>query len=94
MGKNYTKPYDDNYEDTPEDYLYLAMIFSQTLNEILDEGMGILIEVKGEALQIHEEKKVVVFNDGDMIRVVPAGERTDLKHGDWVQMIAKNNISN
>ena len=94
MAKNYTKPYDDSYEDTPEDYLYLAMTFSQALNQVLDEGVDVLIDVKGDALKIHDAKKVVVFNDGEMIRVVPAGERTDLKHGDWIQMISKDNISN
>jgi len=95
MGKNYTKPYDKNYEDKPEDYFFLAMTFSQALGQILKEGQGILIDLKGEALKIHPEaKRVVVFNDGDMIRVVDTTERTDLKHGDWVQMINKDNIIN
>jgi len=94
MGKNYTKPYDDSYEDTPEDYLYLAMTFSQTLAQVLDNGVGILIELKGDAVKIHDAKRVIVFNDDDMIRVVDAGERTDLKHGDWIQMIRKDHISN
>ena len=94
MSKNYIKPYDDNYEDTPEDYLYLAMTFSQALNEVLDKGVGVVIEVRGDALNIHDAKKVVVFNDGEMIRVVAAGEKSDLQHGNWVQMIRKDNVSN
>jgi len=34
MGKNYTKPYDKNYEDTPEDYLWLVMVFGRALGII------------------------------------------------------------
>jgi hypothetical protein len=70
------------------------MTFSQALNQVLDNGVGIVIDVKGDALKIHNEKRVIVFNDGEMIRVVPTGEKTDLKHGDWIQMIRKDNISN
>jgi len=95
MGKNYTKPYDENYEDTKEDYLFLTMAFSQALATLLKDGKGILIDLKGDALKIHPEaKRIVVFNDGEMIRVIKASERTDLKHGDWIQMISKDNISN
>jgi len=95
MGKNYTKPYDENYEDQPEDYFYLAMTFSQALGEILDDGTGILLDLKGEALHIHPEaKRIIVFNDGDMVRVVDASERDDLNHGDWIKMIKQDNISN
>lgn len=92
---NYTKPNDKNYEDQPEDYFYLAMTFSQTLAQVLGEGVGIVLDLKGEAIKIHPEaKRVIVFNDSDMIRVVDASERTDLNHGDWIQMINKSNISN
>ena len=90
---NYTKPYDKNYEDTPEDYLYLAMVFSQVLDTLLAEGQGVVIELKGDTLKLRPEKSVVVFNDKNMIRII---ENTDenLKHGDRVIMINGDNIQN
>lgn len=92
---NYTKPHDENYEDTPEDYLWLTMAFGRALTSILSEGQGILIDMKGDALKIKPEaKRVVIFNDGKMIRVINADERTDLKDGDRIMMIDKGNIEN
>jgi hypothetical protein len=94
-GKNYTKPHDENYEDKPEDYLFLVMAFGRALSEMLSDGQGILVDLRGDALKIHPDaKRVVVFNDGDMIRVVNASERTDLKNGDRIMMISKNDIRN
>jgi len=92
---NYTKPHEENYEDTPEDYFYSAMTFSQALAEVLDEGQGVIIDLKGDAVKIHPDaKRVIVFSDGDMMRIINATERTDLKHGDWIQMIKKEDIEN
>ena len=71
------------------------MAFSQALATVLEDGKGIFIELKGDALKIYPDaKRVIVFNDGEMIRVVKANERTDVKHGNWVQMIDKNIILN
>lgn len=95
MDKNYTKPYDENYEDTKEDYLFLVMAFGRALSAMLNDGHGILIDMKGDALKIHPEaKRVVVFNDGKMIRVVNASERTDLEDGDRIMMINEKNMEN
>ena len=95
MGKNYTKPYDKDYEDQPEDYLFLVMAFGRALSAMLDDGHGILIDLKGDAIKLHPEaKRVVVFNDGKMIRVVNASERTDLEDGDRIMMIIGENIQN
>ena len=95
MSKNYTKPYDENYEDKPEDYLFIVMAFGRALSAMLDEGQGILVDLKGDALKIHPEaKRVVIFNDGEMMRVINATERTDLQHGDRIMMISGENIQN
>ena len=91
---NYTKPYDENYEDTPEDYLYLAMTFSQALNSLLVEGQGVVLKLKGDALKIKPEtKSVIVFNDSRMIRIIENDDKK-LKHGERVMMINKDNIQN
>ena len=92
---NYTKPHDKEYEDKPDDYLWLTMAFGRALSRMLDEGHGILIDMKGDALKIRPEaKRVVLFNDGKMIRVVNAEERTDLEDGDRIMMVSKGNIEN
>jgi hypothetical protein len=92
---NYTKPHDENYEDKPEDYLFLTITFGRALSAMLDEGHGILIDLKGDAIKIHPEaKRVVVFNDGEMVRVINASERTDLKDGDRIIMIDKGSLEN
>ena len=95
MGKNYTKPHNKDYEDKPEDYLFLTMAFSQALATVLKDGKGILIELKGDALKIHPEaKRVIVFNDGDMMRIIDATERKDLRDGDFIKMIKPENLEN
>ena len=92
---NYTKPHDKDYEDKPEDYLWLTMAFGRALGKMLDAGQGILIDMKGDALKIRPEaKRVVLFNDGKMIRVVNAEERTDLEDGDRIMMVDKGSIEN
>jgi hypothetical protein len=92
---NYTKPHDKDYKDQPEDYLWLVMVFGRALSAIFKDGQGVLIDVKADALKIRPEvKRVVVFHDGKMIRVIDASDRTDLEDGDRIQMIDKNFISN
>lgn len=94
MGKNYTRPYEDDYEDTPDDYLYIAMAFSQALDALLTEGQGVFLELKGDTLKMKPEtKKVIVFNDSKMIRIIDTDDK-NLKHGERVMMINKNNIQN
>ena len=95
MGKNYTKPYNENYEDTPEDYLFLVMTFGRVLSKFLAKGQGVLIDLKGDMLKLKPEvTRVVVFNDGKMMRVIKADERTDLEDGDMIMMMDKGSIEN
>jgi len=92
---NYTRPHDKNYKDNPEDFFFLAMVFSQALDAILEDGHGVLIDIKGDALKVRPEaKRVVIFNDGNMMRVINAEERTDLEHGDRILMIDGNSLNN
>ena len=43
MAKNYTKPHDKDYEDKPEDYLFLTMAFGRVLSKFLAKGQGVLL---------------------------------------------------
>jgi hypothetical protein len=95
LGKNYTKPNNDDYKDKPEDYLFLVMAFGRALSEMLPDGHGIFVELRGDALKINPDaKNVVIFNDGDMMRVVKYEEDgSGLKNGDRIIMIAKNTLN-
>lgn len=95
MAKNYTKPHDKDYEDQPEDYLFLAMSFGRVLTKFLRKGQGVLIDLKGDMLKFKPDvTRVVVFNDGKMIRVINATERTDLEDGDMIMMMDKDELEN
>lgn len=90
---NYTKPEQPDHDDKPEDWLYMALTFSQALDCFLKEGEGVIVEPKGDALEIHPEieaKKIIIFNDGKMIRAISALDQKDLKHGDLVNMIIQH----
>lgn len=92
---NYTKPHDKDYEDTKEDYLFLTMVFGRVLTKFLAKGQGVLIDLKGNMLKLRSDvKRIVVFNDGKMMRVINADERTDLEDGDMIMMMDKGSIEN
>lgn len=92
---NYTKPHDEDYEDTKDDYLFLTMVFGRALTKFLAKGQGVLIDLKGDMLKLRSDvKRIVIFNDGELVRVINADERTDLEDGDMIQMIDKGNIEN
>ena len=92
---NYTKPNNKNYKDKPEDWLFYSLIFTRTLSFLLNENEGVLIDLKGDMLELHPElSRVIVFNNGEQIEVIEASERTDLNEGDIIQMIDDKNIKN
>jgi hypothetical protein len=92
---NYTRPDDENHEDKPEDWLFSSLVFARALDTVLNKNHGILIDLVGDAVKLNPtSKRVIVFNNGDMISIVDATDRTDLKHGDRVLMISKDNIQN
>jgi hypothetical protein len=87
---NYTKPEYPDHEDKPEDWLYMALTFSQALDVFLKKDEGVVIEPIGDALEIHPEieaKKIIIFNDGIMIRAISAIDNPSVKHGDKVYII-------
>lgn len=92
---NYTKPNDENYEDKPEDWLFCSLTFSAALGFLLPEDKGIIIDIKGDMVDLHPTaKRVIVFNNGKRTEIIDASERTDLKEGDWVRVISSDNLKN
>jgi hypothetical protein len=63
---NYTNPYDEEHEDSPQDWLNSALVFSQAIGTLLNENEGIVVELQGDAKNIGYDK-VIVFNSGGQI---------------------------
>lgn len=90
---NYSRPEDSDFEDKPEDWLFGALLFSRTLGLILREGEGIVVDLKGDMIDLYPDaKRVIVHSTEHQIVVTDADERTDL--GDWVKMIDGDTLMN
>lgn len=92
---NYTQPDKEDHVDKPEDWLFSALTFSFALDALIPEGHGIIVDLRGDAIDLYPNaSRVIVYNDGFMMRILDGKERTDLKHGDMVKMIIENDIIN
>lgn len=90
---SYTDP--NREEDRAEDVLFSMLVFSRAMSIIFNNGEGLLVDLKGDMCELQPElNRVIVFREGDMIKIIDASERTDLKEGDWIQMIDKDNLKN
>lgn len=85
---NYTKPNDNEHNDSPEDWLNTALVFTQALGEILADTEGVVIVPRGDAKNIGYEKVIVSHFEGQ----VHITECTDdnLEHGDRVMVFREN----
>jgi hypothetical protein len=79
---NYTKPNDPDHIDNPTDWLYSSLVFSQALGILLQEGEGVVVELKGDATGEDMPKKVIVWHDGTMVSAYE--DEDDLPHGQMV----------
>ena len=67
---NYTKPNDPDHIDSPEDWLNSALIFSRVISLILDDKIGVVIDLKGEMFNpIGESNKLIVYCKGGLVHV-------------------------
>lgn len=74
---NYTKPHDDNHEDSPQDWLNSALTFARALGLILKETEGVIVDVSGDMQFEGNPQKLIVFKKDNMIRIVAADEQAD-----------------
>jgi hypothetical protein len=83
---NYTRPNDEDYQDSPQDWLSGSLIFARALSLILEEDEGIVVDLKGDAVfpTDPEVKKVIIYKDRDMIAMTPCTQ--DLEEGQWVSL--------
>lgn len=98
---NYTKPDNEEWEDSPVDWLFSALVFARTIGYLLKDETGVVIDLKGDMFEnmpptwiIEDTKRVIVYNSGDQIKVISADERTDLKEGDIVHMVHNDLLKN
>ena len=82
----------DEYRKESYDELFMSrFVFVRALGTIIPEGSGIFLNFEDDDFEF---KKIIVHNTKDIIGVLDASERTDLKHGDWVSIIDNDVISN
>ena len=77
--------------ETYEELFISRFIFLTALDAVIPEGKGIFLILKNKDLGF---ERVIVHNTDDIIGVLDAEERTDLKHGEWVTLIDGDLISN
>lgn len=82
---NYTKPNEENHEDTPQDWLNSSLIFARTLSLILNEREGIVVDIKGDVDLGEGVEKVVVFKRDGQI-VIDALD-SKIEEGSWMKVI-------
>lgn len=87
---NYTNPKSD-MNDSPEDWLNCALIFTRALSLMLEENTGIVVELKGEMKNIinPESDKVAVFYKDGMIHVEDMAD-SGLNEGDFIKIAEEN----
>lgn len=71
-----------------KDWLYSGHIFARTISFLLDDMTGLVVETKGEMLELYPEiKRVMVYREGSKINFDPwdgkeaEGTRLALKRG-------------
>jgi len=81
---NYTNPEQAGEGQNPQDLINASLIFARALGLILNEGEGIVVDVKGDINLGDDVKKVIVFEYKDQIHIYKCEE--DLEEGTAVNM--------
>lgn len=83
---NFVKPAG---EEGPNDWLLTSLLMSAAVGHVLDEGVGVCVELKGKMCELAPDlKKVVVLVDGERVVVSPCTDEENeiLKDGQIVQV--------
>lgn len=95
---NYSRANDEDWKDSPADWLFGSLVFARAIGLVLKEdNVGVVVDLKGDMLELtpyENNKKVIVYHNEKQTIIVEADERTDLKEGDIVHMIDEDLISN
>lgn len=84
---NYTRPSCLDYEDTPDDWLNSALIFTRALSIMLPQGTGIVVDLKGDMKSPDNSgmSKVLVYSLDDQIHI--EGTDNDWDEGDMLTVL-------
>jgi len=86
-GDNYTNPDDPNHVDDPYEWLMSSLIFTAALSKLLLDRQGIVIEMKGDMNILDRSvTKVIVWKDGNTIKINDYNDELPLPDGLMVQM--------
>ena len=70
---NYTRPNDSNHKDRPEDWLSSALIFASALGTMLDDNIGVVVDIKGDMgisdIVPNDAKQLLVFSREGQISI-------------------------
>lgn len=96
---NYTKPNDENHEDTPLDWLSSALIFAGALGNILKENEGIVVKLRGDmklglSWLVENIDKVIVYSQDNEIRIMEADDHLEEGNMVWIHGDEMTDFSN
>ena len=67
---NYTRPNDPDHKDEPKDWLNGALLFGMATGLLLEDGTGVVVDVKGDAFNpIGDSKKVIILKKDGKIHI-------------------------
>lgn len=81
---NYTNPEQSGQGQNPQDLVNASLIFARALGLILNEGEGIVVDIKGDIDLGDDVKKVIVFEHKNQVHIYKCDE--DLEEGTAVNM--------
>jgi hypothetical protein len=68
--RNYTRPNSPDHVDTPQDWLNGSLIFGAACHLLLDERVGVVVDIKGDMVNpVGDSEKVIVIREGGMIHI-------------------------
>lgn len=81
--ENYTNPEQSGQEQNPKEFLNALLLFANALGLILQEGQGIVIDVKGD-VDLPNMKKVIVYKNQERVHITECKE--DIPEGSIVEL--------
>jgi len=67
---SYTQTNNPEHNDKPNEWLNTALIFTMALGNLIQDRIGIIIDIKGDAYNpVGDSNKVIVFRRDNMIHI-------------------------
>lgn len=87
---NYTRPNDEDHEDSPKDWLSGALVFARALSLLIEPNTGMIVRSMGDMKDtFNDEELLLVCNNGRQIQILPTSDiefEEELKEGDFIKI--------